>query len=390
MLENIKRIIPVVDPSSEEKVYQFVKEKIEEKKPIRLNNKFALVFSMAVLLIVSIPLTIFMINSTDNNTNNNIDIIDDNGGNANTGSKYNSQMYNSMNLIAMAAYSEFDRKETNSLCSLTINLNNEELSSSTSSNVYYPNTAPKQVSYPFTHIRIVDATKFNISADNIVGDEVKEVIKTSCGLGDLEVVIANFVTYDQNNSGYSIENQLISIRGYNGYYTILRNSHGFLDGVKFSIYSSHCTLEKKSINKDMKPPFVSIIVTEEDDSRYVFFESKSSFGKYDDFNKDYAFKSIGEIENVSRGTLYSVLELVDVEEKENEGIITRIITESELVYFETEANTTIIKIVDYTEGLKITDLNVGDKVIYTYDYYYDGYNPDVINANSIKFSKNNG
>lgn len=398
MLEDIKKIVPELDSSDEEKIYQAIKDKKIEKKPIRFNNRFKLAFSLAILvLIISVPLIIVMVNNINNTSadlgnNANGNVINGNNGNTgNTGekTKYSSEMLTDKNLIGRAAFIEFDKLETNSLCSHVINLNNEEINNDNSKNLNTSNTNPIQVSYPFSFVKIVNAYKFTINVSDIEGSDVKEVIESSCGLGELEIVIANFETYDGNSAESSCSDLLISIRGHNGYYTILENSYSLRDGIEYFIFSSHKIITSNSIDKDFTPPFVSIIVKKDGDSRYVFFESKKTFGKLDDYNEEYAFKNTSGIENVSKGTLYSVLDLVKVSEKEEEGIITEIVEDYNLVYFETETNLTIIKITDYTEGLKITDLSVGDKVIFTYDYFYEGYNPSIITVNSLKISENN-
>lgn len=122
------------------------------------------------------------------------------------------------------------------------------------------------VSYHFDSIKIINPVKFSIT---IPADlEGYELIRERCGT-ELDVVIAEFTTYEKNDTAglmESIDDTMIVFRGEKGYFNLLLNSYyndsidNKTDPADYYSYSSHKTLGKDSVEKDIEPPIYTVVV----------------------------------------------------------------------------------------------------------------------------------
>ncbi|MDE7106127.1 MAG: hypothetical protein K2O22_03080 [Anaeroplasmataceae bacterium] len=82
--------------------------------------------------------------------------------------------------------------------------------------------------YPFDYVKIHSAIKFSISIPENKEDEALEMIQDSCGLGDLDVILADFSTFvfDEKKESLclAVQDRMVTFVGKKGLYTILANS----------------------------------------------------------------------------------------------------------------------------------------------------------------------
>ena len=270
---------------------------------------------------------------------------------------YNASI-NENSLIGIAAYYEFDNKTVNNISNISIKKNNSNLieNDSESKEEYL------KISYPYDYVKIISAYKFSIYVDDIEDQVAKEIIESSCGLGELEVVISDFETYvEKGETRYpSVQDTLISLRGYNGYYTILVNSGVYTNDSSLHVFSSHKKLTEDEVSKDFTPPILSIFLKEENNSRYVYFETSDNLLSFGNYNQESAFKNIAEIERVSRDTMYSVLELTRLPVKEVEASVLEIDLDYKMLKVKTEYNLEYVHIDENTESADIENISIGD------------------------------
>ncbi|MDE7214108.1 MAG: hypothetical protein K2N42_05970 [Anaeroplasmataceae bacterium] len=259
--------------------------------------------------------------------------------------------------------------------------------------------------YPFDYVKIHSAIKFSISIPEDTEDEALEMIEASCGLGDLDVIIADFSTfvYDEEKEYLylSVQDHMITIVGKKGIYTILSNSGSYQydqDKTYFSeIYSSHKTIDPNGINKDFVPPFYGINVKYGYDGLYdVSFTKNENLATYDDFTSatKYAYDA-KKVERVSRDTMYSVLDLTSYPQDWIEGVITSIeldrscftITTEKDSYIEVYLNKDTVLEDNLIEMDSIWELlEIDTHIAVRYDCWYDGYEPTSVYANQLMFS----
>ena len=295
---------------------------------------------------------------------------------------YNASI-NENSLIGIAAYYEFDNKTVNNISNISIKKNN--------SNLIENNSESKEedyikISYPYDYVKIISAYKFSIYVDDIEDQVAKEIIESSCGLGELEVVISDFETYvEKGETRYpSVQDTLISLRGYNGYYTILVNSGVYTNNNSLEVFSSHKKLLDEEVSKDFTPPILSIFLEKKNNNEhYVYFETSNDLLSFGNYNQEKAFKNTTEIENVSRSTMYSTYELTKMPTKEVSATVLNINIENKYLEVETIDKLKYVYFNDYTEGTEITSLNIGDIIIVEYDFLFEKYNPIRVYANTI-------
>ena len=295
---------------------------------------------------------------------------------------YNASI-NENSLIGIAAYYEFDNKTVNNISNISIKKNN--------SNLIENNSESKEedyikISYPYDYVKIISAYKFSIYVDDIEDQVAKEIIESSCGLGELEVVISDFETYvEKGETRYpSVQDTLISLRGYNGYYTILVNSGVYTNNNSLEVFSSHKKLLDEEVSKDFTPPILSIFLEKKNNNEhYVYFETSNDLLSFGNYNQEKAFKNTTEIENVSRSTMYSTYELTKMPTKEVSATVLNINIENKYLEVETIDKLKYVYFNDYTEGTEITSLNIGDIIIVEYDFLFEKYNPLRVYANTI-------
>lgn len=295
---------------------------------------------------------------------------------------YNASI-NENSLIGIAAYYEFDNKTVNNISNISIKKNN--------SNLIENNSESKEedyikISYPYDYVKIISAYKFSIYVDDIEDQVAKEIIESSCGLGELEVVISDFETYvEKGETRYpSVQDTLISLRGYNGYYTILVNSGVYTNNNSLEVFSSHKKLLDEEVSKDFTPPILSIFLEKKNNNEhYIYFETSNDLLSFGNYNQEKAFKNTTEIENVSRSTMYSTYELTKMPTKEVSATVLNIDIENKYLEVETIDKLKYVYFNDYTEGAEIASLNIGDIIIVEYDFLFEKYNPIRVYANTI-------
>jgi len=400
MFDDIDKIIPKLDEKDSEAIYQKLSKKKDEKKSLIFNNRIFVAFATFVLLIfVVIPVGI-MIN------NSNIGPNQPSGpsiGPEDNDLQYNNNSFlNENSVIGIAAFKEFDETNVQKLSNLSIRVNykngdvttlDENLEEPNGDISDVENYEPLKVAYPYDYVKINSAYKFSINVINIEDNLAKEIIESNCGLGDIEVVVAEFETYVEEN-GYnvlSVQDSLICLRGYNGYYTILANSGHREEGDWTHIFSSHKKLLEDEVSKDFTPPILSIFLEEKSNNeRYVYFETSDNLLSFGSYDRNKAFKNTTEIEHVSRSTMYSVLELTRLPVKEVEASVLEIDLGYKMLKVQTEYNLEYVHIDENTENANLENINIGDIIIVEYDFLFDGYNPIKVIANSITIKTSYG
>lgn len=295
---------------------------------------------------------------------------------------------NENSLIGIAAYYEFDNKVVNNISNISIKNKNSDLIDSD-----YESKEEEylKISYPYDYVKIISAYKFNIYVDDIEDQVAKEIIESSCGLGELEVVISEFETYvEKDEIRYpSVQDTLISLRGYNGYYTILVNSGVYTNNNSLGVFSSHKKLLDEEVSKDFTPPILSIFLEKKNNNEhYIYFETSNDLLSFGNYNVDKAFKNTTEIINVSRSTMYSTYELTKMPIKEISASVINIDIENKCLEVETIDKLKYVYFNEYTEGVDITSINVGDVILVEYDFLFERYNPIRVYANTINLNLN--
>lgn len=396
MFDDINKIIPKLDEKDSQTIYQNLSKKQIKSKPSFFANKFVLATASVVILIfIFIPVSLMLNNHKKNDglqaggaptLNNSTPEAgffpeDDNS------SSYNDNLLLSdTSVIGIAAFNEFDKKEVNSLSNVKINLSNRH---STFTRLYETNGENNQgyltASYPFDYVKILSAYKFTVQVPSIKDELSNKIIELNCGLGELEVVVADFETY-VNDNGYMslcIQDKLICLRGHNGYYTILVNNEAYTDESIFRVFSSHKRLTQDEVNKDLTPPILSVFLKTDGNSKHIYFETSNSTLSFGNYKQDFAFESVGGIESVSKSTLYSVLQLVSLPVKQVEATVTAIDYQNKTVTVQSQFELQLVRFNEYTEGAKIQDLTVGERIIVEYDFLFEKYDPVSVFANCV-------
>ena len=287
-------------------------------------------------------------------------------------------------IIGIAAHYEFDHNKQTKMSNIIIDIDN--FSETTKISKKDENGEYLKASYPYDYVKIFNAYKFSVNVDDITDSVAKEIVENACGLGKLEVVVAEFETYidDYGNMQSCVQDTLIAVRGYNGYYTILTNSKTRKDNGFLYVFSSHKRISNEEVSKDFTPPILLIVVEEDGKDVYVYFESTEESLKPQNYRQEVAFKNITEVERVASNNLYSVLELVKLPVKQVTVTITEINTETKCLTVISSCNLSLVYINDDTSGLTIEQLNIGDLINVSYYFYFDGYDPCKVSANNIE------
>lgn len=374
MLEDMNKIVPKMDEKDFDYIYNSITTK-KEKKNIFSYKIVMAVVSCFLLILMIIPMRRM------NNPSNPPEFSNETNKNQEK-NNYN-VLWNETSVIGIAAFNEFDNHNNESKKMKYLN-SGGTTSNEISENIESSSEVIKEslkISYPYDYIKIISAYKFLINVVDIVDETAKNIIENHCGLGELEVVVADFETYIEEDGVYqlSVQDTLISLRGYNGYYTILVNS----GAISIQIFSSHKKLMENEINKDFTPPVLSIFLKEEGDSRYVYFEASDNLLNYEHYDEKFAFKNIDSITSVSRNTIYSVLDLTNLPTKEVEANVLSINVEDNILQVQTDFHLEYIYLHEYTEGIKIEKIHVGDVIIVEYDSLFEKYDPMSVFANEI-------
>lgn len=351
--------------------------------------------------------------------------------NSNTGSSPNTRgdpavipyetRMDAFNLLGLTSVREFEL-ETSKQIENTISLPSNE--SNFSIQRGKSNSITSSYTYPFDYVKILSAYKLSINIPEEDMSEDLENIENNCGLGTLEIYIADFATYitdneqDMNENDISFDNfldiadRMITIKGSKGLYTILNNSGSYQyisggDGKCYKhsreIFSSHKTITTGEIVKDFTSPFYGIQIDFGYNNRYSvsFTKQNDEIADYQDFTDkpSYSF-DVNKVEEVSRNTIYNMHNLVNTLPQKNvSGTIEKIYKDSgyfilkekviidskEMDIFKT---INIDEMTEYKEEVIELEslwnlIEQMEKIKVSYDYLYDGYAPIEIYANSI-------
>ncbi len=400
MFDDIDKIIPKLDENDKEKIYRNISKRKGEKKAI--NKKLILAFASVVLLaLIVIPISIAVgINNKPANTINTPLLPIE------TQTTHEVQL-DEKNIVGMAAYSEFKNNTTNvkkrfnksSEGSIPVDSNVETMNTGEGGNSnttsIESNKIYDKISYPYDYVKIKTAYKFTIEVNKIEDELANQIIESNCGLGKVEVVVAEFETFIDENGNLvsSVGDTMISLRGYNGYYTILLNHASYeyqcdIRSKSTSKFSSHKKLNSDGVEKDFTPPILTIVLVEENDIKSLYFEANMS-KKNVEFNKELAFNNIDEVVRVSRDTLYSAMELSKIPTVEVAARVVEINLEKKVLIVESDVNLKYVYILSFTEGLNFEDIKIDDLIIVEHDKIFDEYNPVGVNANKISLNTSN-
>lgn len=384
MLEKLNETVPKLDEYDSNKMYNNISNKMNKKIKKPLNWRFFISFATTVLLIaIMIPVGIAIAannsrnSNTTNTTPNNQNVVD---GKELTEADF----LTSENMLGVAAFKVFENNNS----SVRNNKRFKPVLTNTNK-AYFDNDEnslndnSNKISYEFDYVKILSAKKFSITIDDLSHDETtKEIIESNCGLGEVDVVIADFETYIQKNGSLrsTISDELISIRGYNGYYTILLNSYLHWNGIEVSAYSSHKTITESAVEKDFTGTITTIFVRKENDRFYVSFRSEEHISSVYNYDLEHEYVS-SDIELANGSELYSALNLNTFTTTTIEGIIKNISIDTKRLSLEVSGGYRIVLL--SSNKIDISNFNIGDEVIVEYAKLYDEYAPHYINAISI-------
>lgn len=384
MLEKLNETVPKLDEYDSNKMYNNISNKMNKKIKKPLNWRFFISFATTVLLIaIMIPVGIAIAannsrnSNTTNTTPNNQNVVD---GKELTEADF----LTSENMLGVAAFKVFENNNS----SVRNNKRFKPVLTNTNK-AYFDNDEnslndnSNKISYEFDYVKILSAKKFSITIDDLSHDETtKEIIESNCGLGEVDVVIADFETYIQKNGSLrsTISDELISIRGYNGYYTILLNSYLHWNGIEVSAYSSHKTITESAVEKDFTGTITTIFVRKENDRFYVSFRSEEHISSVYNYDLEHEYVS-SDIELANGSELYSALNLNTFTTTTIEGIIKNISIDTKRLSLEVLGGYRIVLL--SSNKIDISNFNIGDEVIVEYAKLYDEYAPHYINAISI-------
>ncbi len=384
MLEKLNETVPKLDEYDSNKMYNNISNKMNKKIKKPLNWRFFISFATTVLLIaIMIPVGIAIAannsrnSNTTNTTPNNQNVVD---GKELTETDF----LTSENMLGVAAFKVFENNNS----SVRNNKRFKPVLTNTNK-AYFDNDEnslndnSNKISYEFDYVKILSAKKFSITIDDLSHDETtKEIIESNCGLGEVDVVIADFETYIQKNGSLrsTISDELISIRGYNGYYTILLNSYLHWNGIEVSAYSSHKTITESAVEKDFTGTITTIFVRKENDRFYVSFRSEEHISSVYNYDLEHEYVS-SDIELANGSELYSALNLNTFTTTTIEGIIKNISIDTKRLSLEVSGGYRIVLL--SSNKIDISNFNIGDEVIVEYAKLYDEYAPHYINAISI-------
>ena len=399
MFDDLNKMVPDLDEEDKSKIYDGLNAKSSNKGINIFKRQYGLILlGLALLAAIIVPIGIVLGNSSNNSEIDDPSIItptEDNTGSY-TGNTNHNTSFNERDIVGLAAYKEFDKHKNVKLTSKAYSVN-EIVNNET----VYDNNENKDnqivFSYPFDYVRIHSAYKFSIKVDDIPNyPDAKEVIEKNCGFGELEVVVAEFSTYidDNGNIREMISDILISFRGKNGYYTILENAASMMGNTATRAFSSHKQIGSGEIIKDFNPPIVTIFLRENKSNGvfYVCFKSDKNILKTEEYDQSISHENISAAETVDTATLYSTFELTEFKIKSIEVTVVEIYDDSS-IEVESSCNISFVLIDSNTvsEGnafVKTDDgytlnFEAGAKLIVEYDELYTSYNPKIIVADKI-------
>lgn len=390
MLDDLNKIVPKLEDDDKNNIYQNINNKSNKKISFRFNPKLiTVVISFVIIAVLIIPTAIIIGNKSSGEKNASPKASATPSSQAtpsgsNTNIDYGNDYHISdANIIGMAAYSEFDSSNTNTLNNFTVSLNsNKSLDTVDETKVY---------TYSFDYVQINSAYKFSINVDDITDTVAKEMLEENCGVGELEVVVADFETFNDANGSLSssVVDTMISLRGYNGYYTILLNNGSYNDSYDILVFSSHKKLTSDSVEKDFTPPVLSIFLKETNNTKYVYFKSSDYLLSTSSYDQSKAYKNIADIEYVDNNTLYSVLNITKLELKTITATVVEIDYENNYFLVTSDGNLEYVFFDDNTTYSSNGSILPGTVIHVTYNSLYSGYNPHSVIAFIIAYEQIN-
>ena len=167
------------------------------------------------------------------------------------------------------------------------------------------------------------------------------------------------------------------------------NSGVYTNNNSLEVFSSHKKLLDEEVSKDFTPPILSIFLEKKNNNEhYLYFETSNDLLSFGNYNVEKAFKNTTEIEIVSRSTMYSTYELTKMPIKEISASVINIDIENKYLEVETIDKLKYVYFNEYTEGVDITCINVGDVILVEYDFLFEKYNPIRVYANTINSNVN--
>ena len=409
MFDDLDKVVPKLDEDDKNKMYNNINRKTNVKREKRINGMFVLALaSLALVLAVFIPVGILISNQNKANKKPNVDIIttdienitttpiDDTTTKPNENNNGNIVIGNSTldenNFLGYVAHSAFNKKEVTAINNQVFNLKsfNKGLYFNDTENV--EDKSKYNISYPYDYIKIENAFKFTLEINDISDSFAKETIENNCGLGKLDIVVADFKTYI--DEGYNIKeyiaDTLISFKGYNGFYTILENGASYYsDGTSIQRFSSHKKLTSTDIVKDFTGTILTISVKNDIGKKYVYFKSRGEKLDESNYDQSESFMYEGTVEEISSSELYSVLELNELQKITIKAKVLEVNLDDKYIKLENEINNLrYIVLTDKNFDYDINSLKAGDVLIITYSKLFDDYDPVSVIPNNIEVEIN--
>ena len=404
MLDDLDKLVPKLDENDKDKMYKNINKKINPKREKRINKGFVLAFAaVALILAVLIPVGIVMSNQNKANKKPS-DIIttpvtttpipgNDPTGNDPTDNVIKGNInLDANNFLGYVAHNAFDKKGANTKGIASASNELFKINSSKKS-TYFIDTAVDDksqynISYPYDYIKIFNATRFKLEINDISDAFAKETIEANCGFGEIDIVVANFDTYINENGKIvsSIGDTLISFRGHNGFYTILENGCSYeYGGTSLQTFSSHKKLTSDSVDKDLTGTILTIFVKNDINKRYVSFKSSDDTLDDEHFDESNSFMYEGTIEEVSSSELYSVLELNELPVKTIRVKVLAVnFKEKTIDLEETDSNLRTIIVNEKNMIYKLRLIKPGYVLIISYVDLFDEYDPVIITPDKIE------
>jgi len=405
MLDDLNKLVPKLDEDDKERMFNNINNMNNNKKPKKAFNKnyIFIIASFILVLAILIPTLIIISNNNNstekennNNTNNNtpttsydpktsetINNIENNTDYV-PGISYNDNevvYLEKEDLLGVAAFNAFECKTTEKL----MHFNDTNTITPTATSITY--THEEKIIYPFNFVEIENAYKFKIEVDDIIDAYAKKIIEEKCGLGLIEVVVADFNTYDDINSNSLIEDKLISFRGENGYYTSLMNGGVLYSSIYYYTFSEHKKISDEGVIKELSLKKGLKITLKEDFNNLSLTIYSGNEKRGENYSLNEAYCCMGEYETLTASRIFKVNSLIQypiimveckiVSLNLDEGIIN---VSSDIYNLDT---------ININENTKI-DLELEIDMIINVKYYqlFKYYNPKSVTAIEILKSDN--
>ena len=330
MLDDLNKLVPKLDEDDKERMFNNINNMNNNKKPKKAFGKNYIIVTLSFILVLAILIPTLIIISNNNNSsekeNNNTNtntpttsydpktsetiINTENNTGYGPGISYDNNeaivYLEKEDLLGVAAFNAFENKTTEKLMHFNETDYNPLMPTSTS----ITHTYEEKIIYPFNFVEIVNAYKFKIEVDDIIDSYAKKVIEEKCGLGIIEVVVADFNTYDDINSYSLIEDKLISFRGENGYYTSLMNGGELYSNTWFYTFSEHKKISDEGVTKELSLKKGLKITLKEDFKKLSLTIYSGNEKRGEDYSLNEAYCCMGEYETLTVSRIFKVNSLI--------------------------------------------------------------------------------